>query len=387
MPPLAPIGLGEGRTPSFRLESAADEIGLDVDLFLKDESQNPTWSQKDRLARCVVSAAVRSDTRGVVASSTGNHGAAVSAYAARAGLEAIVVTAPETPAAVTRFIGAYGGTVLAVPDEDVRRRTVDRLADRGYHPVSTRTPVHTGHPVVPRATRRSPTNSIAIWGECRRSSPCRRATRSYCTASGRGVRELEQLDVADETPCMLACEPAARGPLREALAADDPIASVAADPTEAYSIAATTSSVRGRRAVAESGGAAIGFTAADLASAEGLLAHGGTWQESAGAAGIAGLARAVADGRKAELGLDDGPIVAIATSSGFKNGEGRAQRVPRTGERRAERPVSDEVAHDLGTASGERQRFASDERREAPRVDPDWESIESALIAAGHLDG
>ncbi|WP_247730528.1 threonine synthase [Halovivax limisalsi] len=386
LPPLAPIGMGEGRTPSFQLERAAAEIGLGADLFLKDESQNPTWSQKDRLARCVVSAAVRSDARGVVASSTGNHGAAVSAYAARAGLEAIVVTAPETPAAVTRFIGAYGGTVLAVPDGDVRRLAVDRLAERGYHPVSTRTPVHTGHPWGPEGYK---TIAYELYRDLGRVPGVVAVPTCYAEllyGVWKGFRELEDLDVVNETPRMLACEPAARGPLREALASDDPVASVGANPTEAYSIAATTSSVRGRRAVEESGGGAIGFTAADLEGAEERLAHGGTWQESAGAAGIAGLTRAVDDGRGAALGLDDGPIVAIATSSGFKNGEVARDLGTASGER--QRSASGEGASEangLGTASGERQRSASGGRREPPRVDPDWESIEAALVAAGHL--
>ncbi|MFC3959711.1 threonine synthase [Halovivax cerinus] len=417
LPPLAPIGLGEGDTPLLSAVDVADAIGLDTDLVCKDESQNPTWSQKDRLARCVVSAAVREGARGVVASSTGNHGAAVAAFAARAGIEAVVVTSPETPAAVKRFVDAYGATVLAVPDAALRRETVDRLADEGFHPVSTRTPVHTGHPYGPEGYKTIAYELHRDLGRVPATVAVPTCYAELLYGVWKGFRELDRLGVADGTPRMLACEPAARGPLREALATDEPVASVPDDPTEAYSIAATTSSVRGRRAVSESGGAAIGFSEADLASAEERLAHRGTWQESAGAGAVAGLARAVADGRASELGLDEGPVVAICTSSGFKNGEGRAKRVPRTGERGAKRAADGEgrakrvprtgergakrPASGEGRAqreprtgergakrpaSGEADASASGDGSVVPVVDPDWESVAAALAAAGHLD-
>ena len=360
LPPLAPIGLGEGDTPLLPADDVADAIGLDTgdttgqnaldstgSLWLKDESQNPTWSQKDRLARCVVSAAVREGARGVVASSTGNHGAAVAAFAARAGLDAVVVTAPETPAAVTRFIDAYGATVLGIADGERRREVVDRLADVGYHPVSTRTPVHTGHPYGPEGYT---TIAYEIYRDLGSVPGVVAVPTCYAEllyGIWKGFRTIERVGVADRTPRMLACEPAARGPLREALSADEPVATVDPAPTEAYSIAATTSAVRGRLAVEESGGDAIGFSEGDLAAAEARLAHRGTWQESAGAGAVAGLARAVEDGHPIVTGEDlEGPVVAVCTSSGFKNGESRAP----------------------------------------PLVEGDWESIEAVLRAAGRLD-
>ena len=352
LPPLAPIGLGEGDTPLLPADDVADAIGLDVpdsgrSLHLKDESQNPTWSQKDRLARCVVSAAVREGARGVVASSTGNHGAAVAAYAARAGLEAVVVTAPETPAAVTRFIDAYGATVLAIADGDRRREVVDRLADVGYHPVSTRTPVHTGHPYGPEGYTTIAYELYRDLGHVPGVVAVPTCYAELLYGIWKGFRTLERVGVADDTPRMFACEPAARGPLRNALAADEPIATVDPAPTEAYSIAATTSAVRGRLAVEESGGDAIGFSEGDLAAAEARLAHRGTWQESAGAGAVAGLARAVEADHPIVTGDDcEGPIVAVCTSSGFKNGESRAP----------------------------------------PLVEGDWASIADVLSAAGRLD-
>lgn len=70
-------GLGEGRTPLVELRPG---------VWVKDESRNPTWSHKDRLNRCAVSAAVGTGAVGVVVASSGNHGASAAAFAARAGL-------------------------------------------------------------------------------------------------------------------------------------------------------------------------------------------------------------------------------------------------------------------------------------------------------------
>src|SRR4051812_45005447 len=107
LPPLHAPTLGEGGTPLIPLEG----------VYVKDESRNPTWSHKDRLNRVAVSAAVGAGAPGVVVASSGNHGASAAAYAARAGLPAIVLASADAPAAVHSLVRAYGAKVLAVPAE------------------------------------------------------------------------------------------------------------------------------------------------------------------------------------------------------------------------------------------------------------------------------
>ncbi|NUP62321.1 MAG: pyridoxal-phosphate dependent enzyme, partial [Nonomuraea sp.] len=98
LPPLAAPTLGEGGTPLLEFDG----------VHVKDESRNPTWSHKDRLNRVAISAAVAAGAPGVVVASSGNHGASAAAYAARAGLPAIVLASAESPAAVQAFVRAYG---------------------------------------------------------------------------------------------------------------------------------------------------------------------------------------------------------------------------------------------------------------------------------------
>ena len=85
LPVQDPVSLGEGGTPLVRLDALAKAYGIGH-LFAKNESANPTWSHKDRLAAVTVAVARQAGARVVAAASTGNHGAAVAAYAARAGL-------------------------------------------------------------------------------------------------------------------------------------------------------------------------------------------------------------------------------------------------------------------------------------------------------------
>lgn len=322
LPPLASdLGTGEGATPLVEVPGVAGWLdgGPAGDLYVKDESRNPTWSQKDRLNRLTVSAAVRADAAGVVASSSGNHGAAAAAYAARAGLPCVVLTSPETPPSMQGFLRAYGAAVLAVDDWEARAAAVDRLADdHGFHPVTSRTPVHTGHPYGPEGYK---TIAYETFLQLDRRVP---GTVFVPTAHAellfgvwKGFRELRELGVADATPRMVACEPAVRGPLVRALERGEELATVEPEPTDAHSIGATKSTLRGLLAVEESDGTAVGVTEDWLDEAGRRLARDGLWQETSGAAGVAGVRAAIDEG--VEI---DGPVVCIATSSGFKDGAG-----------------------------------------------------------------
>jgi threonine synthase len=323
LPPLEAPTLGEGGTPLVAFDG----------IYVKDESRNPTWSHKDRLNRVAVSAAVASGAAGVVVASSGNHGASAAAYAARAGLPAIVLTSADSPPAVQAFVRAYGAKVVSVPAEarwPLLREVVDRL---GYHPVSNQTVTHTGHPFGPEGYKTIAYELFLQLGGVPAAvfTPTGYAELLY--GMWKGFVELRLLGLAEAVPRMFSCETAAGGPHARALATGAPAAIVELRVSDAYGIAGTVGGHRGVVAVRDSGGEALLVTDEELRAAQRDLARQGLWQELSGAAGLAGYRKLRRD--------FDGPVVCVATSSGFKDVGVGAERFPVL-----ENPTLEDVAPD-----------------------------------------
>jgi threonine synthase len=103
-----PISLGEGGTPLLRAKKFGADV--DIDLWIKDESLNPTQSFKARGMSVAVSMAKYLGAKKLAAPSAGNAGGALAAYAARAGLEAHIFMPRDTPPAnivECRELGAH----------------------------------------------------------------------------------------------------------------------------------------------------------------------------------------------------------------------------------------------------------------------------------------
>jgi threonine synthase len=92
------VSLGEGWTPLLRAERLGERLGL-KQLYIKDESLNPTQSFKARGMSAAVSMALELGARKLAAPSAGNAAGALAAYAARAGLEAYIFMPRDTPRA------------------------------------------------------------------------------------------------------------------------------------------------------------------------------------------------------------------------------------------------------------------------------------------------
>lgn len=85
------ITLNEGNTPLIKAVNLKNRIGLDLELYFKFDGTNPTGSFKDRGMTLALSKAVEAGSKAVICASTGNTSAAAAAYAARAGIKAIVL--------------------------------------------------------------------------------------------------------------------------------------------------------------------------------------------------------------------------------------------------------------------------------------------------------
>jgi threonine synthase len=315
LPPLARnLSLGEGGTALIESARVGRWIGLEGPLWLKDESRNPTWSHKDRLNLCIVSAAVATGARGIAVASTGNHGASAAAYANRAGLRSIVISGPGAQPAFEHFLAALGSEFIVVPREQ-RWTTLKRIIDEtGFMPASNLTRFHTGNPFGPEGYK---TLAYEVFAQLGCQVP---ATVVLPTGYGellfgvtKGFRELLRFGLSSKMPRMLSAEPAVRAPLAYAMAHNEAAAEVNGSGSLAAGIACTVSSYRGAFALRDSGGHALTFAETTLVEAANELAREGLWQEYSGAAGLAALREARRGGEKIEE-----PVVAVLTSTGLK---------------------------------------------------------------------
>ncbi|WP_374447849.1 threonine synthase [Stella sp.] len=112
--PAAVATLGEGQTPLHRAPRLAAAVGASGPLWIKDETVNPSGSFKDRAVAAAVARARELGMAGIVCASSGNAGASAAAYAARAGLPAVIVVPTVTPAEKLTQIAAYGARLVRV---------------------------------------------------------------------------------------------------------------------------------------------------------------------------------------------------------------------------------------------------------------------------------
>jgi threonine synthase len=126
------VSLGEGDTPLL----PAPALGLG-DVWIKDESRNPTWSFKDRLASAALTMARRFGAKVIASSSSGNAGAAAAAYAAKAGLPCVVFTFVGASPPLVAQMRAYGAMVVSVEDKADRWRLQSAgVRELGWYPTS-----------------------------------------------------------------------------------------------------------------------------------------------------------------------------------------------------------------------------------------------------------
>ncbi|HEV8448824.1 MAG TPA: threonine synthase [Gemmatimonadaceae bacterium] len=133
-----PVSLGEGLTPMHELPKLAREIGVGR-LWVKDEGLNPTASFKARGMSAAVTRARGSGVPGFVVPTAGNAGAALSAYAAAAGLPVRVYAPDTTPKPILDTIRALGADLQLVKGHigDAGKQARAFAAESGFFDVST----------------------------------------------------------------------------------------------------------------------------------------------------------------------------------------------------------------------------------------------------------
>ena len=129
-PGLEPVDLGAGWTPLRRSTRLAEVLGV-RELWLKDDTRNPTGSFKDRVVTVALSSARRLGFTTAACASTGNLATSVAAHAASIGWPSVTIIPADLEKSKIAMAAIFGGTVLGVEGnyDDVNRLCVELVAE------------------------------------------------------------------------------------------------------------------------------------------------------------------------------------------------------------------------------------------------------------------
>jgi threonine synthase len=320
------VSLGEGQTPLVELPRVAHELGVE-ELYVKNEAANPTGSHKDRLAALAVAFARQVGAEVVTGASSGNHGAALAAYCARAGLRCVIFTTASIPDAMRASIQVTGAELIAARDEESRYPLLQEAAERdGWVVASNATTPPVGSP--PIAIEGYKTIAYEIWEQLEGRVPDWLIVPvSYgCCLAGiqRGFAELAAAGLIGRGPRLAAVE--AFGALSGAIESDgELLGPVRHPPTAAFSIAVRYTTDRAWRAVMASDGVAVSVSEDELLDEQLRFSRlSGLYVEVSSSIAIAAARRLVADGTIAP----DASVACLLTATGLKDPGTTLRRLP-----------------------------------------------------------
>jgi threonine synthase len=321
------VTLGEGMTPLIPIPKLGKEIGV-PNLLIKNESVNPTWTHKDRMATSAVSVAPQFNKKAITASSSGNAGAATAAFAARAGMDCVIFTTAESAPAMRTQMQAYGAKLIIMPTGSDRWKMVETLVDQygwfttadfswppiGSNPYGVDGYKSIGFEICEQLGWKVPDVMVV---------PACGGDAFYGT--WKGFSDFHAAGYVDKTPRMIAAE--TFGPIRNALDKDlDYVEEIEEYETVAISVGAPYSTYMAMKAVIDSKGDAEAVTGNDaimemqfkLAELEGIYAEASSVQ----------ALTIVKQLRQKDRIEQDEVVVALLTSTGLKHPEITMEYLP-----------------------------------------------------------
>lgn len=302
------VTLLEGNTPLIPTPKLASTMGGGFELWVKYEGLNPTGSFKDRGMTAAISEALGHGAKTVICASTGNTAASAAAYAARAGMKAIVLI-PQGKVATGKLAGAvaYGAQVIQIDGsfDDALKMVVD-ITDK--HPIAL---VNSINPYRIEGQKTSAFEICDSLGKAPDWLCLPVGNAGNITAYWAGFKQYDELK-STGSPKLLGVQAAGSAPLVLGHPVEDPETIATA-----IRIGAPARGEQALQAAEESKGRIIAATDAQILDMQKLLAKTeGIWVEPASAAGLAGLAAEIASGKLNPKGKR---VVAICTGHGLKD--------------------------------------------------------------------
>lgn len=324
--PGTPLPLRIGATPLYAARRLGETQGL-RNLYLKDDTLNPSASSKDRASAIAVCRAMDIGANALSVASTGNAGSSLACVAAAVGLDAVVFVPESAPVAKLTQALSFGATVLAVRGNyddafDLCLTASDEFGwfnrSTGYNPFTREGKKICAYEIWEALDGRAPDRIVVPTGDGNLLSGM---WKGWCDLKGVGlidrvpkidcvqstssaainntVQQLRNGDIADVNWSKVRIEEVKAGTIADSIAVDRPRDGLAAV-----------------RAIIESGGETISIPDEDiLAAIPEMATYSGVFPEPAAAAPWAAVKQMVSD----KMIEADELVVCLVSGSGLKD--------------------------------------------------------------------
>ena len=328
-----PGGLGTplrraGWTPIYKPTRLAKKLGLH-NLWVKDESPNPTASFKDRASAVVVARADQIGAEVIVAASTGNAGAALAGMAAAVGAKAVIFAPKTAPPAKIAQLLIFGAQVLLVDGNYDQAFDLSIEATQNFGWYNRNTGFN------PFTAEGKKTAAFEIWEQVIRSMPENHKPLTIFIPVGdgniisgvhKGFKDLRDLGWLPQMPRIIGVQSEGSAAIAKTFhSGNEEIQAVQANTiADSISVDLPRDGLRALRAASETGGTYLTVPDADILSAIAELGRVGIFAEPAAATAYAGLVKAV---NESVVSPDD-PVLVLSTGSGLKDVKAAMQAAP-----------------------------------------------------------
>ncbi len=302
------ISLGEGGTPLLKSKNIAEQLGLE-ELYFKLENVNPTGSFKDRGSSVEVGKALDHGAEKVVLASTGNMGASISAYTAKAGLETTILVPEKVSKIKLEQMKRHGSEIQLVRGDysaaaekawEMMKKGFYLMGDYAYRGEGEKT---VGHEIIEQIDA----DKIVM--------PVGNGTLMHSIY--KGIDEFNKLGLSENTPEMVGIQARGCSTVSEAFKEDSKrIKKVEIVDTQASAIACADplDGDLALKAIRDSGGFADSVTDRKIRHARDLLAREeGLYVEITSGAALAGIIENLEKFGKNEK------VVCVLTGHGLKD--------------------------------------------------------------------
>ncbi len=325
--PLLPVSnlIGEGTvlrsagwTPTFSPPQLKRILGL-KQLWVKDESGNPTASFKDRASAILVARAKEIGAEVIVTASTGNAGAALAGMSAAVDQKSVIFAPKTAPPAKIAQLLIYGARVILVDDnyDAAYKLSLEATEEYGWYNRNT------GYN--PFTAEGKKTAAYEIWEQVLLANDLDRPLSVFVSVgdgniiSGihKGFKDLYEIGQIKIMPRIFGIQSTGSAAIYNAfVSGKEDIQPVSATTlADSISVNLPSDGLRALRAATQTGGAYVAVEDQQILQAISDLGAVGIFAEPAGATAYAGLKQALVEG----LVQTDDPILVLNTGSGLKD--------------------------------------------------------------------